>query len=356
VSGRLDDGVDWRMALGGLPRRRFSAAELARAGADVPPSRPLVAAALANLLLPLISGLVALHGRAEWPLLIVLMLFAFGIGAGLWAAWRNPGARAVQLAYWGLPMALGVALALRARVADGTVVALAAVFVVLGGLALWFLTLYRQQFIAGRLRERDEQDRALALARQLATAQIQPHFLFNTLAALQHWVHSHDTRAAPLLDALTGFLRATLPLFDRERLTLGEELVAVRQYLEVMRLRLGERLRFALDIDAAAHTAALPPGLLLTLVENAVEHGVQPQLVGGAVMLQARVDAGKAIVEVRDDGAGLAPDARDGVGLANSRARLAQAFGEGATLVLGPGIGGGCVARLVLPLHDNAPP
>jgi LytS/YehU family sensor histidine kinase len=104
-------------------------------------------------------------------------------------------------------------------------------------LGWWFLTLYRAHQIEGRLRELAERERAVALAGQLMAAQIQPHFLFNSLASLQHWVQTQDPRAAPMLEALTGFLRATLPLFNRPSLTLGEELQAVRSYLQVMQAR-----------------------------------------------------------------------------------------------------------------------
>ena len=88
-------------------------------------------------------------------------------------------------------------------------------------LGWWFLTLYRAHQIEGRLRELAERDRAVALAGQLMAAQIQPHFLFNSLASLQHWVQTQDPRAAPMLEALTDFLRATLPLFNRPALTLS---------------------------------------------------------------------------------------------------------------------------------------
>jgi LytS/YehU family sensor histidine kinase len=191
------------------------------------------------------------------------------------------------------------------------------------------------------------------MARQLAAAQIQPHFLFNSLASLQHWVQHKDDRAAPMLAALTAFLRATLPMFNRQRLALGDEAEAVRQYLAVMQMRLGERLRFSIAVEPAAAAAQVPPGLLLTLVENAVEHGVMPSLSGAEVQVQARTEAGQLRLTVRDTGPGLAPDAADGTGLANTRERLQQAYGAAAGLTLDNAPEGGCIARLHCPLDPT---
>jgi hypothetical protein len=224
----------------------------------------------------------------------------------------------------------------------------------LGTIGFWFVAIYRAHQIEARLRELDERDRAIDLARQLATAQIQPHFLFNSLASLQHWVDTRDERAAPMLASLTAYLRATLPLFERRSLTLGEELEAARRYLEVMQARLGERLRFSIEVaEPALLATALPPGVLLTLVENAVEHGVSPRLSGGTVQLRLRRAGALVAVEVADDGPGLpegpAEPAPGHLGLANTRARLAQAFGERARLVLANAPEGGCIARIELP-------
>lgn len=178
-------------------------------------------------------------------------------------------------------------------------------------------------------RERDAAALAASQARlQLLQAQIQPHFVFNTLAALQHWVDSGDTRAPALLRQLTAFLRGSTALLGRGRTTLGEEAEVVRQYLHIMQSRLGDRLRWTLDLPADSATAPLPPGLLLTLVENAIEHGLGPTLAGGTLQVQAQRTGDWVQVRVADDGAGLDAVWEEGTGLANCRARL-QHFGDG---------------------------
>jgi LytS/YehU family sensor histidine kinase len=219
----------------------------------------------------------------------------------------------------------------------------------MGTLAWWFLTLYREQQIDGRLRELDQQEHALLLARRLATAQIQPHFLFNTLASVQHWVDTQDPRAGSTLRSFTAYLRATLPMFERESLSLQEELQIVRSYLEVMQARMGSRLQWQIDVLAGVdESLLLPPGLLLTLVENAIGHGIEPALRGGSISITAtRPAEGQVLIEVRDDGAGLSGDAQDGTGLKNSRERLRQLYGTRATLQLLP-LSPGCVSRLAI--------
>lgn len=228
--------------------------------------------------------------------------------------------------------------------------------------ATWALTHWRHAYLKDWLHDQALYERALDLSRRLATAQIQPHFLFNSLASLQYWVQQRDDRAAPMLESLTAYLRATLPLFDRPLLSVGEEAQAVRRYLEVMQARLGERLRFSLSLEPAAEQALLPPGVLLTLVENAMEHGVQPQLSGGRIDVIARVDAEGLQVLVLDDGPGLPgpvelsrprPDAarQGGLGLHNSWLRLQQAYGQSASLTLSDRDVGGCEACVRVPMQ-----
>ena len=186
--------------------------------------------------------------------------------------------------------------------------------------------------------ERDASARQLTQARlTLLQAQIQPHFLFNTLAALQHWVDVGDARAAPLLRSLTSFLRGSTELMLQPEVTLAEECAMAAHYLAIMQARLGDRLRWRVDMAPECAAQLLPSGLVITLVENAVEHGIEPQLRGGEVALVARMDGATFELRVLDDGAGLPPGAvHEGVGLANSRERLRHLFGTHAELTLSP--------------------
>jgi hypothetical protein len=351
-------GVDWSQIWYPGPTRVFTAEELARAGGDRP-GRTLQTALLFNYAL-LGFMLMQFAPPAATAALTLVLAVAGVLGwFGALALWRRPSRCA--LALWSLAGAAllvattlgtvelkGLARGSAPRVWVGGTGMLLALLLSIGW---WFVAVYRAQQLEARLREQAEQARALAMAGQLAAAQIQPHFLFNSLASLQHWVQAKDDRAAPMLAALTGFLRATLPLFNRPRLALGEEAEAVREYLDVMRLRLGDRLRYTLEIDPRAAAAQVPPGLLLTLVENAVEHGVSPALAGAAIEVQARTAGDRVTLSVHDSGPGLAPGAVDGVGLANSRRRLEQAFGTAATLSLENAAAGGCLARITFPLE-----
>jgi len=184
--------------------------------------------------------------------------------------------------------------------------------------------------------ERDAAAREAAEARLAALrSQIQPHFLFNTLAALQHWVDGSDPRAAPLLRELTGFLRGSTELMARDEVLFADELALARHYLAIMQARFGERLGIELAVEPGALAQPWPPGLLLTLIENAVEHGIGPLLQGGRIRLAAgRGDDGHFWLTVQDNGPGPAPDWREGIGLANARERLARRFGPRAQLQL----------------------
>ncbi len=183
--------------------------------------------------------------------------------------------------------------------------------------------------------ERDATARQLAESRlQLLQKQIQPHFVFNTLAALQHWVDEGDARSGPLLRALTTFLRGSTELLNQDRTTLAVEVDNVRHYLDIMAARLGGRLRYEIAIAAGTGDRPIPPGLLLTLVENAIEHGLSPALRGGTVRIVTVDDGDAWSLTVDDDGVGLAPGWAERIGLANCRERLRHLFGPGATLTL----------------------
>ena len=257
-----------------------------------------------------------------------------------------------QASRHGVVDAVQVLGALRAALTRIMPIALA---VLLGMVAvMWGVAQARRQIIERELErvrltgERDAAARQVAEAQlKLLQGQIQPHFIFNTLSALQHWVDTGDARAGPLLQSLTGFLRGSTELLGQGKVTLGAEAAMVAHYLAIQQSRLGPRLTSTIDIAAETATMLLPPGVLLTLVENAVEHGIAPALAGGEVSVAARREGAQWVLTVHDSGAGLAQAWHDGVGLANCRQRLQHHFGSRATLTLSA-LQPGTEARLVI--------
>jgi signal transduction histidine kinase len=349
--------VDWSQLWYPGRKTPFTTAEMAQAGSDAPSPTLLAVAGMNVAIIGFMVLQLAPSSQTARLTGLIAGIALLGYTAGRWL-WRNPWRKPLMQATLGIALLLGLfAGGIRVRVPDreerlaaGMLVAISAVAV---PVLLWFLTVWRAQQIEGRLREQAEREKAIEMARRLAAAQIEPHFLFNTLASLQHWVQTKDERAAPLLESLTGYLRATLPLFNRPLLAAREELVAVQRYLEVMQSRLGGRLSWQLDVAPGAMAALLPPGLLLTLVENAVVHGVEPQLAGGRIVVTGRRAGALVHFVVTDNGAGPPAHMHDGVGLANIRQRLALACGGAARLEVLAAPEGGCRAELQLPYRDE---
>lgn len=342
--------LDWTQWICPGPRRVFSAAELARAG-DQPWPRGIDRYVYSNTLVLALIFFQTLPSGWGLPVLLLsqgLAAAALAVGRLLW---RHPTRWRLNLVSWAFTAAFVASLWLlvrwqgRAGLQLPLLVATSVLVLVLS--AWWFLTLYRVQQISARLAELDERSRSLALARRLASAQLQPHFLFNTLASVQHWVDTLDPRAGPTLQSFTRYLRATLPMFERDSLALVEELQIVRSYLEVMQARLGARLRWRIEAEPGLDDLPLPPGALLTLVENAIAHGIEPSLRGGTVVVSLRRTGGVLLLEVADDGVGLCDEPAEGVGLSNTRERLRHLHGAAARLELLPA-DAGCLARITL--------
>ena len=347
---RITNALDWTQWVCPGPRRVFSAEEMERAGRQ-PWPKGVTQYVLGNSLALMLIFLIQLPRGWGLPVLGLALLLAGGVLAVGRLLWRRPTRGLLNLASWGASGVFVLGLWLLQRHYDLATLQLplltATGVLVLVLSAWWFLTLYRVQQIDARLAELDERSRSLALARRLASAQLQPHFLFNTLASLQHWVDTQDPRAGPTLRAFTRYLRATLPMFERDSLSLAEELQIVRSYLEVMQARLGARLQWRIEAEPGLDALPLPPGALLTLVENAIAHGIEPSLRGGTLVVGARRAGGTLLLEVADDGAGLCGEPAEGVGLANTRARLRQLHGPSAQLELRPAEPG-CLARITL--------
>jgi signal transduction histidine kinase len=345
--------VDWSQFWYPGRKRPFTADEMAQAGSDGP-SPTMIAVAGANFATTAFVMLQFAPAAQTARLTAALAALAvLGSTAAHWLWWR-PWRRPLMQASLGVAAAMVLlSLGIRWRVPEPEARYAMALTLAIGcaGLVvlLGFLVVWRAHAIEARLREQAEREKAVEMARRLAAAQLEPHFLFNTLASVQHWVETRDERAAPLLAALTGYLRATLPMFNRPLLRAGEELVAIERYLQVMQARMGARLAWRIEVEPALHAVALPPGMLLTLTENAVVHGIEPRLEGGEVRLLGRLHDDEARFEVIDNGPGPPADMTDGVGLANIRQRLALACGAAASLRISHAAGGGCRAELRLP-------
>ena len=216
---------------------------------------------------------------------------------------------------------------------------------------------------------RGEQIAAAALKTQLARAelgllkmQLQPHFLFNTLNAISEQVHTDADAADRMITHLSELLRHTIGSAEAHEISLGEELALIERYLVIQRARFAGRLEATLDVDSGAIGALVPNLVLQPLVENAIRHGIAPRASGGNVTITARRDLirSRLVLEVSDDGIGLDAararrlpnDGREGVGIANTTARLRQLYGEDWAFELSPDPRGGTVATVSLPLHD----
>lgn len=203
---------------------------------------------------------------------------------------------------------------------------------------------------------RSEADRLALDARlNLLQAQVAPHFLFNTLANIQALVESGSPKAPEVLRSLVAYLRAAVPRLDDPVTTLGQEIELVRAYLELMRMRLPDRLAYELKVDDAARSLRCPPMTLLALVENAVRHGIDPTEEGGSITVDVRLAEDRCWIRVADSGAGLQSAGRGlGTGLAALRERLTLVFGDDAKLVIRAREPRGVVAELEFPAREAA--
>ncbi len=208
-----------------------------------------------------------------------------------------------------------------------------------------------RDLLADAARENDALAAQMMQARLSALqAQIEPHFLFNTLANVKRLYETSPGSGRTMLGHLIRYLRAALPSMRQSGSSVRRELDLVRSYLTILQFRMGDRLAFSVEADPDALDAGLPPMVLPTLVENAIKHGLSPLPEGGRIDVRARAAGGTLVVEVGDTGAGFRSSAGAGVGLANTRQRLATLYGECASLELVANTPRGVIARLQLPL------
>jgi len=183
-------------------------------------------------------------------------------------------------------------------------------------------------------------------------AQIEPHFLFNTLAHVKRLYQVDRGAGARMLRNLKAYLAVALPDMRRTESTLARELAHVTAYLDIQHIRMGRRLAYGIDLPPALHDSQMPTLMLLTLVENAVKHGLSPSPHGGRINVRASLDDGRLRVVVADTGVGFTKSKGGGTGLANIRARLAARYGSGASFSLSRNEPNGIVATIILPYED----
>ena len=281
---------------------------------------------------------------ARWVLQVagvaVVVPFAAAIAYALTTAgdpqpWFNDQQRLVG---FGLVCIFGLLL--------GPWIAVAALFRQISGEA-------KRQALAFELERSEHERNALDARMRLLQAQVEPHFLFNTLANVRELVDTGSPQASTVLGNLIAYLRAAVPLLHGTGTTMGQEIELVRAYLEVMHMRMPDRLQFSVQADDAALVLDCPSMTLLTLVENAVRHGIDPSEEGGRIEIRVRARNGRCQTEVIDTGVGIAKAGdRLGIGLANLRERLQLAFGGDVQLRLSPLLPHGACAELDFPARQ----
>ena len=216
----------------------------------------------------------------------------------------------------------------------------------------------------------EETAEAEALKRQLVEArlntmqaQVEPHFLFNTLASIDHLIETDPKRASQMQKNLIALLRATMPTM-REAAGSGNglrdlrrEMAVVRPYLEILQVRMEERLTTEINVPDGLLSAEFPPMIIQGLVENAIKHGLEPKPEGGHLRVSAHIEHGKLVVEVADTGLGFgrAATSGTGVGLANTRERLQLLYGNKASLTVAENQPCGTLIRITVPYRSNEP-
>jgi len=202
----------------------------------------------------------------------------------------------------------------------------------------------------------EQLERSLLEARMEALqAQIEPHFLFNTLASIDQLIQTDPPRASKMQQSLIRYLRSAMPqMRDGKRPTLGQQVGLSSAFLEIMSVRMEGRLQPVVDVPEGLKSAVFPSMMLQTLVENAIKHGLEPKPEGGRLEIGAEIVDGLLAVHVTDNGMGFVPKAEGGVGLANVRERLKALYNGRAELIIGVPPGGGTSATIKVP-YEVAP-
>ena len=233
-------------------------------------------------------------------------------------------------------------------------------YAVLSGMLTVVGEFHRREVASTEAMQRAETDRAafereMAEARlQALQAQIEPHFLFNTLANVRRLYDKDLAAGGRMLANLMRYLEVALPQMRNSESTLGRDSDLVEAFLRIHQIRMGRRLAFSIDVPLGLRACPVPPMMLLTLVENAIKHGVNPQLEGGTIAIRVERASQRLRVTVADNGVGFRKSRGVGIGLANTRMRLATLYGDSAILRLVANAGRGVVATIEIPYRAAA--
>jgi sensor histidine kinase YesM len=213
-----------------------------------------------------------------------------------------------------------------------------------------------KQALAFELERSQLERQALDARFRLLQAQVEPHFIFNTLANVRELVESGSPKAPTVLASLIAYLRAAVPRLNAPLASVRQEIALVNAYLEVMQMRMPDRLEYAVDADASALDCECPSTSILTLVENAIRHGLDPSEIGGRIEVRVIRLGQRLRVTVMDTGVGMRGDGQGtGTGLSNLRERLRIAYGTDTALRIGRHAPQGVAAEVEFPAREMAP-
>jgi sensor histidine kinase YesM len=354
VELRLLDGLTWRLlGMSAVITAVLCVGSVAIALQSrdfASPLLNLVTTSLTGLAIPIIAISLSNLRRPALPLPLILVIAVLG-GATLGRALFYVIAFGPMAAWTGPPLTEFVTYMLfgtRQRALPWGLVAAAWYFMRRADLresALRDVELARRRLDAGMLEAR----------LRMLQAQIEPHFLFNTLAHLKRLYRTDPLLGRLMLERLCDYLRSALPQMRRQESTLGREVGLACAYLDVQRIRMGRRLAVEVRVAESLRAHPFPPTMLISLIENAIKHGLGPLPEGGIIGIEARAQDDRLRVTVADTGGGFAKSSGSGVGLANIRARLAAIYGASAQVSLAANMPRGVAATIDIPLQGPLP-
>ncbi len=211
----------------------------------------------------------------------------------------------------------------------------------------------QQKLIRQELKQKEIENQLGATELKLLQAQIEPHFLFNTLSNILGLIDQQPEQAKSMLHSLTQYLRVGLKRTREAQSKVADEVKLLQAYLEIQKIRMGERLQYQIDIDKQAEPIPLPPLLIQPLVENAIKHGLEKKIEGGRVDVSFACQDKQLVIEVKDSGTGMEQNNEQGIGLQNIANRLKSLYGKQASLQLLPNETGGLLVRIIINIEGN---